>query len=155
MFFLTLFFNFKLFLLQVLCLICNIEAMIKIVRNVLLIICCILFHVQTKAQTGDDSLTHVLIKKHIAYNMAKPFSQGYRIQLYFGSQRDKAYELRTEFIKLYPQTAAYVLYQQPNFKLRVGDFRTRLDAQKSLKELQAYYPSAFLVKDDIKLKMDE
>ncbi|HMR46146.1 MAG TPA: SPOR domain-containing protein [Bacteroidia bacterium] len=129
--------------------------MIKIVKNVLLIICCILFHVQTKAQTGDDSLTHVLIKKHIAYNMAKPFSQGYRIQLYFGSQRDKAYELRTEFIKLYPQTAAYVLYQQPNFKLRVGDFRTRLDAQKSLKELQAFYPSAFLVKDDIKLKMDE
>jgi len=147
--------NFRLFLQPVLHIICNIEAMIKIVKSAFFIICCILIHLQIKAQTSDDSLTHVLINKHIAYNLAKPYSQGYRIQLYFGSQRDKAYEFRTEFIKLYPQTAAYVLYQQPNFKLRVGDFRTRLDAQKRLKELQTYYPSAFIVKDDIKIKIDE
>ncbi len=151
----TIFLNLRLFLQPVLHIICNIEAMIKIVKCTCLIICCILFQLQTKAQTSEDSLTHVLIKKHIAYNIAKPYSQGFRIQLYFGSQRDKAYELRTEFMKLYPQTAAYVLYQQPNFKLRVGDFRTRLDALKNLNELQAYYPSAFIVKDDIKLKVDE
>jgi hypothetical protein len=46
---------------------------------------------------------------------------------------------------------AYIIYQQPNFKIRVGDFRTRLEAMKFLKELQLKYATAFIVRDDVKL----
>jgi hypothetical protein len=42
-------------------------------------------------------------------------------------------------------------YQQPNFKIRVGDFKTRLEALKFLKEVQGLYSTAFIVKDDVKL----
>ncbi|MBS1763788.1 MAG: SPOR domain-containing protein [Bacteroidetes bacterium] len=100
---------------------------------------------------NDDSLARELIKKHVALNTLHPVSQGYRVQLYFGQQRDKAYEMRTEFIKLFPQTGAYVIYQQPNFKLRVGDFRTRLEAQKALQEYLTHYSSAFVVRDEIRM----
>ncbi|KXK47482.1 MAG: Sporulation related domain protein [Bacteroidetes bacterium ADurb.Bin141] len=104
---------------------------------------------------SDDSLARELIKRHIAINIIHPLSPGYRVQLYFGQQRDAAYEMRTDFLRLYPQSGAYVVYQQPNFKLRVGDYRTRLEAQKALHEFQTHYSSAFVVKDDIRLIPDK
>ncbi len=103
-----------------------------------------------QAQYKDDSLAHELIKKHILLNTAKQTVPGYRIQLFFGGQREKAYEIRSEYLKEFPQTGAYVLYQQPNFKVRVGDCHTRLEAMKLLKEVQPFFNAAFIVKDEVK-----
>jgi hypothetical protein len=100
---------------------------------------------------SQDSLAMLLVKKHIAINKAKQTMPGYRVQLFFGPLRTKAYEMRSDFLRLYPKTNAYVIYQQPNFKVRVGDFRTRLEAMKFLKEVQSLFDSAFIVKDEVKL----
>jgi hypothetical protein len=75
----------------------------------------------------------------------------YRIQVYFGSERAKAFEMRTEFLKRYPDIAADVQYRQPNFKTRVGNFRDRMQAKKFLKEIVPVFPAAFIVKDEIAL----
>ncbi|MDQ3050305.1 MAG: SPOR domain-containing protein [Bacteroidota bacterium] len=76
---------------------------------------------------------------------------GYRIQIYFGSDRTKANEVKTDFLQLFPNKGAYLIYQQPNFKIRVGDHKTRLEAMKFLKEIQSLYSAAFIVKDEVKL----
>lgn len=76
---------------------------------------------------------------------------GYRVQVYYGGQRAKATEIRTEILRKFPQAAAYIIYQQPNFKLRLGDFKTRIEAMKLLDEVRHEYPQAFVVKDDVKL----
>ena len=76
---------------------------------------------------------------------------GYRIQIYFGQNRTKANEVKTDFLQLFPKTGAYLVYQQPNFKIRVGDFRSRLEASKFLKDIQSLYAAAFIVKDEVKL----
>ena len=76
---------------------------------------------------------------------------GYRIQIYFGGERLRANNLRSDFLQEYPEFGAYVIYQQPNFKLRVGDFKTRLEAAKFLTEMQARFSMAFIVSDDVKL----
>ena len=104
-----------------------------------------------QAQYKDDSLAHELVKKHILLNASKQTVPGYRIQLFFGGQREKAYEIRSEYLKEFPQTGAYVMYQQPNFKVRVGDCRTRLEALKLLKEIQPVFNAAFIVKDEVKI----
>lgn len=106
------------------------------------------------AQTAvapQDSLANRLVEKHKKLNAAHPGMPGYRIQLYFGNDRNHATEMKTEFQHEYPKTGAYVLYRQPNFKLRVGDFKTRLEAVKFLKEIQPDYNTAFIVQDDVKL----
>ena len=100
---------------------------------------------------SQDSLVKVLMNRHIAISQVKRTMPGYRVQIYFGSQRAKATEVKTEFLQLFPKTGAYLSYQQPNFKIRVGDFKTRLEAMKFLKEIQSVYGGAFLVKDDVKL----
>ena len=106
------------------------------------------------AQTSispEESLVNRLVEKHKKINADHSFMPGYRIQLYFGSDRSHATDLKTDFIGSYPKTNAYVVYRQPNFKLRVGDFKTRLEALKFLKEIQGEYNTAFIVQDDVKL----
>lgn len=100
---------------------------------------------------SQDSLANALVKKHILINKKKQTIAGYRVQLFFGSNRTKAYDIRSDFLRIYSQTGAYVIYQQPNFKVRVGDFRTRLEAMKFLKEVQPLFETAFIVKDEVKL----
>ncbi len=99
----------------------------------------------------QDSLIHVLANRHLAINQAKRTMSGYRIQIYFGSDRTKANEVKTDFLQLFPNKGAYLIYQQPNFKIRVGDHKTRLEAMKFLKEIQSLYSAAFIVKDEVKL----
>lgn len=75
---------------------------------------------------------------------------GYRVQIYFGN-RDTAREKRSEFLSNYPHHSAYISYLAPNFRLRVGDFRTRLESEKFKNEIARNYPGSYIVKDKIEL----
>lgn len=74
--------------------------------------------------------------------------EGFRIQLSFG-KKEEVHEIRTEFLKDYPEMGAYVSWLQPNFRLRVGDFRTRLDAERFKNEIQERHPNCYIVRDHI------
>jgi hypothetical protein len=100
-----------------------------------------------------DSRLDDLVNKQKELNLQKQTIPGYRVQIYFGTMRQKAIELKNEFNSLHPQMASYLTYKQPNFKVRVGDFRTRLEAQKFLKDIQGKYSTSFIVTDDIRLPM--
>lgn len=76
---------------------------------------------------------------------------GYRVQIYFGGVRQKAAEVKLDFAGKHPEIASYLTYLAPNFKVRVGDFRTRLEAQGFLKSIEGQYPTSFIVQDEIKL----
>jgi len=104
------------------------------------------------SQSSDsDSLTKKLVERHKLVNASRMSMPGYRVQIYFGNDRTKAQELRSEFLQLFPSTPAYLVYHQPNFKVRVGDFRTRLEAIGFLNKISGSYQSAFIVPDDVKL----
>lgn len=93
-----------------------------------------------------------LVEKHIMLNEKQDKTQGYRIQIFFNSgnnSKNNANKVRAEFMAEYPGTEAYIIFQEPHFKVRVGDFRTRLDAQGMLKNISRDYPNAFIVKDEI------
>lgn len=80
--------------------------------------------------------------------------EGFRIQLAFG-KKDEVNELRTEFLKAYPALGAYISWLQPNFRLRIGDFRTRLQAERFKQEIQETYPGCYIVRDIIEFSTDE
>lgn len=75
--------------------------------------------------------------------------KGYRIKIHFGADKMKAKEVKAKFIARFPGVPAYEKYDQPNFNIRVGDFRTKLEAYKFLKEIQSEFPSSFIVQDEI------
>jgi hypothetical protein len=104
------------------------------------------------AQTAsEDALAKALADRYRKVSATKMTRPGYRIQIYFGSDRVKAQEIRTEFMRTFPEQGAYLIYQQPNFKVRVGDFRTRIEAQGFLKSLYDRYVPSFIVPDEVKL----
>lgn len=109
--------------------------------------------IRGNAQVADinDSLINSVIAKQIRINEKKLSMPGYRIQIYVGSKRDKANEIKSSFNNSFPDIPAYIAYQQPNFKVRVGDFKSRIDALNILDQIKANYEVAFVVKDEIKL----
>lgn len=80
-------------------------------------------------------------------------SNGYRIRIFFDNRQDareasRAAQERSR--KLFPGYRTYRTYIYPNFKVTVGDFRTRAEAQMALREVLRYFPSAFVVKERMK-----
>jgi hypothetical protein len=77
---------------------------------------------------------------------------GYRIQIFFDSglnSSDRARQARDEFMLLFPETPAYISWKAPNYRVRAGDFRTKLEAEKLLQLIIIYYPTAWVTKDEI------
>ncbi len=77
---------------------------------------------------------------------------GFRVQIYTDSgnrSKLRTDRVKAEFDAKYPQIRSYISYDEPYYKLRVGDFRTRLDAQRFLNEISSTYLSAILVVDRI------
>jgi hypothetical protein len=74
---------------------------------------------------------------------------GWRVQIFFEGG-NKSYQLalnkKSSFIANYSEIPVYLTFNAPYYKVRVGDFRNRSEAEILLKELKENYPNAFLVK---------
>jgi len=106
----------------------------------------------------QDPAIAELVKKHIMVNEVREGFPGYRIQIFFDSgtnSKVKAKMICEEFQSKFPDMVVYLTFISPNYKVRVGDFRSRLDASRFLQELQLSYPNAYVVQDQIKLPITE
>jgi hypothetical protein len=95
-----------------------------------------------------------LLMLHVAYNQSFPEFPGYRIQLLMESGNHaltEAEELTVDFNEKYPEVGTYITFREPYYRVRVGDFRTRLEAENFLSKITRKYPSAWVIQDDIKI----
>jgi hypothetical protein len=86
-----------------------------------------------------------------AWNKVKRV-EGYRIQLIsLSGTNSKAIveKMQIDFNVKFPDIPAYVTYFEPNFRLRVGDFRTKLEAYHVYQSINSSFPGAFIIKDKI------
>jgi len=98
---------------------------------------------------NQDKRIDQLIKKHIIINQQENGKDGFRVQLFFGSSKKKAMEIKALFIESYPNQEGYVIYDVPYFKVRAGDFRTRIEATKLQRQIAEEFPESFIVQDRI------
>jgi hypothetical protein len=78
--------------------------------------------------------------------------EGFRIQIFFDSgnqSKNNATNARASFIRQYPNVEAYITFREPYYRVRVGDFRTKLEADGFRKRILSNYPHAFTVNDQI------
>lgn len=75
--------------------------------------------------------------------------RGYRVQLYNGNDRHKATNLKIDFIRRFPSIPTYMTYIQPQFRLKVGNFRTRNEAKAFLDQINNLYSPIMIVPDII------
>jgi hypothetical protein len=76
---------------------------------------------------------------------------GYRLQIFFDSEKSKVDQVRSQFAKSFPKTETYVTYNAPNYFLRVGDFRTSLEADRLKAEVGTTYPTSFIIQEKVNL----
>ena len=100
----------------------------------------------------QDPRIDSLLQMHIKLNEKNPHIEGWRINIFFESgnnSKKMAVDAKAKFVQSYADVPCYVVFQEPYYKVRVGDYRTRMEAEKLLKELVPEYPNAFVVEDEI------
>jgi hypothetical protein len=126
----------------------------------------ILAFIYNGASNAQDTLIHKdprvdsLIKKQIQINElttrdSRRNIPGYRIQVAKSNDRNQVFAIKTKIYQSYPELKSYLIYQPPNYKLNVGNFKTPEEAEPYLQKLIRDFPSGtYLVHDIIEVKPD-
>ena len=77
-------------------------------------------------------------------------TDGYRVKIHISADKTKAKEVQAKYLSKHPEISTYEEYQQPNFVIIVGDFKTKLEAFELLKSIKEEYPYAFIVKSKVR-----
>ena len=105
-----------------------------------------------------DPRIDLLMKKQIEINEittrnSRRSAQGYRIQVISTNNRTKAMEAKTKIYQHFPELKAYLMYQSPFFKLKVGNFTEREEAESYLQNILTLFPTGvYVVRDIVEVK---
>jgi hypothetical protein len=108
-----------------------------------------------------DSRIDLLVKKQIDINEettreTRRTAFGYRILVVNSNDRKKVFAAKAKIYQLYPDLKPYLLYQAPFYKLKVGNFRTKEEAEEFRQELARDFPTGlYLVRDIIEVKPEK
>ncbi|UOQ72446.1 hypothetical protein [Hymenobacter cellulosilyticus] len=89
---------------------------------------------QIEQRLRDQSYTNQNVK----------YAQGFRILAYVGLEREQAMAIRRAIISRYPEETDYITFKQPVFRLWVGDYLTRLEAEQAMLRIRPIAPKAEL-----------
>jgi len=78
--------------------------------------------------------------------------KGYRIVIYNGADKNAALAAKNNFSRAFPGTRSYLSYNVPSYKIKIGDFDDKNDANKFMRRLIAAFPAAFIVPDLVTIK---
>jgi hypothetical protein len=109
---------------------------------------------EVAANTGivfhTDPRLAVLIKKHKNVQLGVIRSgRGYRVQIYNGADRSKATSVKLDFMRRFPGVRTYLTYISPAYRIKVGDFRSRGDAERMYQQVNSIYNPCMIVPDII------
>jgi hypothetical protein len=98
----------------------------------------------------QDSGVDTLISRYVLANkLHEGEMEGFRIQIYRNSNmnaREESNKVRAEFLVAFPDIPSYAEFAAPGyFLVKVGDFRTKMEAAKSLHLIKKKYPNAYWV----------
>jgi hypothetical protein len=108
-----------------------------------------------------DPRIDLLVRKQTAINEettreSRRNVPGFRIQVMNTPDRNKVYDAKAKVYQEFPDWKPYLLYQAPNYKLRVGDFKTEDEAQAALQQLSRLFPQGmYVIHDIIELKLSD
>jgi len=99
----------------------------------------------------QDFRVRELLKRDKEINSSNPGFTGYRIQIFSGRsfEKEKAFALKAEFEELFPDVRAFVKYQAPDFRVMVGNFRTKLESIYLYQFIKGKYPHCYPVRTRI------
>ena len=81
---------------------------------------------------------------------------GFRIQVINTTDRNKVFAAKAKVYQEFPDLKPYLLYQAPNYKLKVGNFKTQEEAEEMQRQLERLFPSGtYVIRDIIEVKITD
>lgn len=105
-----------------------------------------------RIDVDQDPKINVLLSLKKQLNTTENAGGKYSIQVYSGNRQD-AEKAKTEFRNKFDQWHAVLVYEEPNYKVWIGRFKTRLEADRAFVDVQKQFPSAFIFKPKTKDKL--
>lgn len=99
----------------------------------------------------QDLRLRQIVKRHIEVSNNK--FDGWRVQIFFGSGQKamaQAQNAKKKFLIRYGnKNGAYIVYDSPFFKVRVGDFRTKAEAMYFKSQIKRTFPQSWVIPDKV------
>ena len=109
----------------------------------------IFFNYSVKAQDQNikfnDTLTEKFLKIKKEYDKREYETTFYTIQIFYGNLK-KADSILNDFKLSYQEINSELLFETPNYKVRIGEFKDISIASKKLEEIRRIYPGSFIIK---------
>lgn len=105
-----------------------------------------------KAQTATTTISQdpkieELITLKAEMSVKGKLDDRYKIQIYSGNQNSANTQLK-KFLNKVGTWRGNITYETPNYKVWIGNFRNRLEADRALIKVKKEFPSAFIFKPE-------
>ena len=94
---------------------------------------------------NQDPKFEQLLNEKRKINASLTVNESYKIQIYTGSS-ENAKKTLNEFRLEFKEIDATIVFNTPNYKVWVGNFRTRIEAEKTLADVKDRYKNVLLIK---------
>jgi len=108
-----------------------------------------------------DHRLDMLVKKQVQINEetsrdSRRVAKGFRLMVITTNNRDEAIAAKTKVYTYFPELKAYMWHQSPYYKLKVGNFKERKEAEDYQKKLNIYFPKGvFIMADKVEVKPEK
>ncbi len=123
----------------------------QLASNIQIFIMVLILNFSTQAQNGKVEITQsveiekvIEIKKEINKNKSM-----LRIQIFNGSRED-ANNTKEKFENIKVDSIIDMVYETPNYKIWIGNYKNQLEADRKLLEIKRYFPDAFIFRPILK-----
>lgn len=135
-------------------------------NRLILVITVLFIGLQLSAQDTGSVVVHkdprldMLVNKQIEINEittrhSRRSAAGFRILVISSNNRNTVTDAKTKIYRQFPELKAYMMYQAPFFRLKVGNFRDREEADAYLTDIQGLFESkVYVVPDTIEIRPD-
>ena len=112
------------------------------------------------AQQADTGSVNIHADQRLAVVVSKPTNtnrafigkvRGFRVQIYNGNDRKKASQAKLDFMRAFPGVRSYLVYNNPQFRVRVGDFKSRREAMDLYNKVSAKFNPCMIVPDVVNI----
>lgn len=104
--------------------------------------------IATSYAQNDTAKINKLIEQRRTFNKENKTTLVFKIQLYNGSETE-AYTIKNNFLNEFPEYNAKIIYKSPEWKTQVGDFETRLEADRILLIIKGEFMGAIVLEEYI------
>ena len=108
------------------------------------------FCLSSRAQDGKTNVSvdpkiDQLLKEKRKLNTGLFLNEGYKIQIFYGNSEESKKKLQ-EFKREFKDLDGTIIFNSPNYKVWIGNFKTRIEVERAMVDIKKKYPTALIIK---------